>query len=197
MKKVLKLVCLTLVFSMLFSLTAFAAEITVSTPEVDVENMTASVKVTVADSVDDQQVVILVLANGAKLGDASISDDDIAYIDQAAAVSTGTDGEKEFTFNFGINTVKFSGTSYTAYIGGTDVTTATPKNLRFAEGGPGDCNADDSVNSLDYEILSEAWGTVPGDEKYDERANMSPDDSGINALDFEVLSYNYGNYYGG
>ena len=55
----------------------------------------------------------------------------------------------------------------------------------------GDCNTDDYVTAVDFSILSAAFGTCEGSQRYDERADFNGDRC-VSAVDFSLLAPNYG-----
>ena len=98
MSKIFKCISLVLVLVMMLSMTTFAASISTPAADADKDARTVKVSGTVADAVANQQVVILVLKSTANL--QSVSDADIAYVDQIAA---GTDGKFEFNWVISMN----------------------------------------------------------------------------------------------
>lgn len=131
MNKIFRCLSLVLVLVMMMSMTTFAASISAPTVNSDKELRTVKVSGTVAEPNENQQVVILVLESTANL--QSVSDDDIAYIDQITAEDDG-----KYEFNFAIDESK--GDKFKAYIGGTGVTSPQPATINLGQlGGPGDC----------------------------------------------------------
>ena len=185
MSKIFKCISLVLVLVMMMSMTTFAASISAPTADADKDARTVKVSGTVSGAVENQQVVILVLKSTANL--SSVSDADIAYVDQIAA---GADGK--FEFNFAIDSSK--GDKFTAYIGGTGVTAPQSVAINLGKGGPGDCNEDAMVNIMDYDIVIGAFGTKAGDKSFDERADLEAD-SMINIKDYDIIIGNFGNSY--
>ena len=134
MAKFLKISSLALVLLMMFSMTTFAAELSAPSAEIDKDAKTVEISGTVTNAAEDQQVVILVVKSSvANLG--SVSDSDIAYIDQVAANADGS-----YTIpTFGIDTDKMETEKFTAYIGGTGVSAPKPVSVDLGAGNPGDC----------------------------------------------------------
>lgn len=146
MKKMMKAVCLAMVFVMILSCSAFAATIQLDTPTVDKAEKTAVVSGKIADPAADSQVTILVVESGTAL--SNLSDDKIAYVDQAPLNEDGT-----FSFSLAINQEKFTGDKFTAYVGGTGVTTVGSTPLNFGSGKKGDLTQDGYVDIEDYNLV--------------------------------------------
>lgn len=185
MKNLVRGFCLGLVLVMLISMSAFAAEISAPAVTVDKDAKTADVSVTVKEPEAEQYVTILVIKNTANL--ASVSEDDIAYVDQEKAV----DGS--VTFKLGVDTAKF-GEKFTVYVGGTGVAAPKSAALTFSAGGAGDANGDDLVNIKDYDIVIDAFGTALGGEGYNEKADLNSDTL-VNIKDYDIVIDNFGNSY--
>ena len=151
MKKMMKAVCLAMVFVMILSCSAFAATIQLDTPTVDKAAKTAVVSGKIADPAADSQVTILVVESGTAL--SNLSDDKIAYVDQAPLNEDGT-----FSFSLAINQEKFTGDKFTAYLGGTGVTTVGSTPLNFGNAKPGDVDGDERVYLSDYLMVCEYYG---------------------------------------
>ncbi len=60
-------------------------------------------------------------------------------------------------------------------------------NLKFANG---DVNNDNKIDLLDWNALSLAWRTKPGDAKWNSQADLNGDKS-VDLLDFNILSKNW------
>lgn len=185
MKNLVKGICFGLVLVMLMSASALAAEIAAPAVTEDKEAKTADVEVTVTNPATEQYVTILVVKSSVNL--ASVSESDIAYVDQAKA----TDGKA--TFKFGVDTTKF-GEKFTVYVGGTGVAAPQSASLNFSTGGPGDANGDGMVNIKDYSIVIDAFGTVFGGENFNEAADVNGDGM-VNIKDYDIIIENFGNTY--
>ncbi len=164
MKKFMKAVCLATVFVMILSCSAFAATITLDTPQVDKEEKTAVVSGKIADPVADSQVTILVVESGTAL--SNLSDDKIAYVDQAPLDEDGT-----FSFSLAINQEKFTGDKFTVYVGGTGVTTVGSTPLNFGSGKEGDLTEDGFVDIEDYNLVIDNFNQ----KEFDPRADGTAD----------------------
>ena len=185
MSKIFKCISLVLVLVMMLSMTTFAASI--SAPAADANKDTRTVKVsgTVSDAAENQQVVILVLKSTANLN--SVSDADIAYIDQIAADSDG-----KYEFNFAIDESK--GDKFTAYIGGTGVAKPQSASINLGKGGAGDLDGDLVVGLFDYLEFVGTYKLKLGDEGYIPEADFDPTNE-IDVFDYlEFIGY-YGNDY--
>src|SRR5690242_951098 len=67
-----------------------------------------------------------------------------------------------------------------------------PKTLNKSLGAaPGDCDGDGFVNGIDFQLLSNTFGKLPGQTGYDVRCDFNGD-TFINALDYQALSNNFG-----
>lgn len=185
MKNLVRGICFGLVLVMLLSVSAFAAEIAAPAVTADKEAKTADVEVTVTDPAAEQYVTILVVKNGVNL--ASVSENDIAYVDQAKA----TGGKA--TFKLGVDTAKF-GEKFTVYVGGTGVAAPKSAALTFSAGGPGDADGDGKVNLLDYNIIIDAFGTASGAAEFNEKADLNGDGK-VNLLDYNIVIDNFGKTY--
>lgn len=185
MKNLVRGICFGLVLVMLLSVSAFAAEIAAPAVTADKEAKTADVEVTVTDPAAEQYVTILVVKNGVNL--ASVSENDIAYVDQAKA----TGGKA--TFKLGVDTAKF-GEKFTVYVGGTSVAAPKSAALTFSAGGPGDANGDGMVNIKDYSIVIDAFGSVSGGETYNDQADLNSDGM-VNIKDYDIVIGNFGKTY--
>lgn len=185
MKNLVRGICFGLVLVMLMSMSAFAAEIAAPAITADKNAKTADVEVTVTDPAAEQYVTILVVKNSANL--ASVSESDIAYVDQAKAA----DGK--VTFKLGVDTAKF-GEKFTVYVGGTGVAAPKSAALSFSAGGPGDADGDGMVNIKDYNIIIGAFGTISGGEGFDDKADLNGDGM-VNILDYNTVIENFGKTY--
>ncbi len=186
MKKFVGIVSLTLVMVMLFTVSAFAASVSTLTTEIDKDNRTVKVSGTVSEPVEGQQATIMILKGNVDL--SSLTDDDIAYIDQVP-VSGG-----KYEFNAAIAADK--GDSFTVYVGGSDIAAPKPQRFSFTSlsKGPGDCNGDGVVNLKDYMIVLSSYNTSSSDANFDPMADLNGDNV-INLKDYmEVLS-NYNKSY--
>lgn len=185
MKNLVRGICFGLVLVMLMSMSAFAAEIAAPAITADKNAKTADVEVTVTDPAAEQYVTILVVKNSANL--ASVSESDIAYVDQAKAA----DGK--VTFKLGVDTAKF-GEKFTVYVGGTGVAAPKSAALSFSAGGPGDADGDGKVNIKDYNIIIKAFNTVSGATGFDERADLNGDGK-VNIQDYNIVIKNFNKTY--
>lgn len=185
MKNLVRGFCLGLVLVMLVSMSAFAAEISAPAVTVDKDAKTADVSVTVKEPEAEQYVTILVIKNTANL--ASVSEGDIAYVDQEKAV----DGS--VTFKLGVDTAKY-GEKFTVYVGGTGVAAPASAPLSFSNGGPGDADGDGMVNIKDYNLIIGAFGSAAGGATYDEKADLNSDGM-VNIKDYNIVIENFGNTY--
>ena len=173
------------VFVLVMTVSVMAATPTEPSVEKDNSARTVTVSGSVSDCSDNQQVVILVIKSTASL--SSLSESDVAYIDQAPV---GNDGK--YTFNFAID--KSKGDGFVVYIGGTDVSSTKSASFSFA-GGAGDINGDSKVNLDDYMVVINAFGSVSGvDEEYNPKADLKADGK-INLDDYMVVINNFGNVY--
>lgn len=186
MKKSVKGICLGLIMATAVSMSAFAAEISEPVVTPDKEAKTATVSVEVSDPAKEQYVTVLVVKNGVKL--ASVSESDIAYVDQVAAV----DGKAEF--KLGVDTEKF-GEKFTVYVGGTGVSAPVSQALSFSKANnPGDADGDNIVNIRDYNAVIDAFGSSKGDENYNENVDFDGNDV-VNILDYGVVIDAFGTIY--
>ena len=185
MKNLVRGICLGLVLVMMISMSAFAAEISAPAVTVDKDAKTADVSVTVTDPAADQYVTILVIKNTANL--ASVSENDIAYVDQEKAV----DGN--VTFKLGVDTAKF-GEKFTVYVGGTGVAAPKSASLSFSNGGPGDADGDGMVNIKDYNLIIGAFGSALGGAAYNDKADLNSDGM-VNIKDYNIVIENFGKTY--
>ena len=185
MKNLVRGFCLGLVLVMLISMSAFAAEISAPAVTVDKDAKTADVSVTVKEPEAEQYVTILVIKNTANL--ASVSEDDIAYVDQEKAV----DGS--VTFKLGVDTAKY-GEKFTVYVGGTGVAAPASAQLSFSNGGPGDADGNGMVNIKDYNLIIGAFGSATGSATYDEKADLNSDGM-VNIKDYNIVIENFGKTY--
>ena len=185
MKNLVRGFCLGLVLVMLISMSAFAAEISAPAVTVDKDAKTADVSVTVKEPEAEQYVTILVIKNTANL--ASVSEDDIAYVDQEKAV----DGS--VTFKLGVDTAKY-GEKFTVYVGGTGVAAPASAPLSFSNGGPGDANGDGVVDLDDYMLVINAYNAEKGEAKYSENADLNGDGI-IDIDDYMLVINNYNKVY--
>jgi hypothetical protein len=64
-------------------------------------------------------------------------------------------------------------------------------NLRFLDPAIGDYNNDDSVDISDLVVISLAFGSIPGDVRWDKRADLN-NDGKVDILDFLIFKQNYG-----
>ena len=186
MSKIFKCISLVLVLVMMLSMTTFAASISAPAAEANKDARTVKVSGTVSDAAENQQVVILALKSTANLN--SVSDADIAYIDQIAADSDG-----KYEFNFAIDESK--GDKFTAYIGGTGVAKPQSASINLGKGGAGDVNDDDVVNVFDYQIVVNAFDSVAGEERYNEQADIADPIGSINVFDYQIVVNNFDNVY--
>ncbi|MBE7041949.1 MAG: hypothetical protein E7399_00440 [Ruminococcaceae bacterium] len=160
MKKILKAVCLATVFVMILSCSAFAATIQLDAPDVDKEAKTAVVSGKMSDPAADAQITIVVVESSTSL--SNLSDDKIAYVDQAPVNEDGT-----FSFSLAINQEKFTGKKFTAYVGGTGVTSVSSAILNFGEGKKGDLTGDGFVDIEDYNLVVNNFNKPTFDERAD------------------------------
>ena len=164
MRQFLKVVCLATVFVMLFSCSAFAATIQLDTPDVVKEEKEAVVSGSVNDPVADSQVTILVIESSASL--SNLKDSNIAYVDQIPVEEDGT-----FEFSLAINQDNFSGDRFTAYVGGTGVTSVESASLYFGNK-PGDVSGNGRVYLEDYMMVCRYYGqSVPNGTQGDASGN--------------------------
>lgn len=186
MKKFVGIVSLTLVMVMLFTVSAFAASVSTLTTEIDKDNRTVKVSGTVSEPVEGQQATIMILKGNVDL--SSLTDDDIAYIDQVP-VSGG-----KYEFNAAIAADK--GDSFTVYVGGSDIAAPKPQRFSFTslKKGPGDCTGDGAVNLEDYMLVINNWGRISTDPNFDVRADCN-DDGAINLEDYMEVINNWGKVY--
>ena len=56
---------------------------------------------------------------------------------------------------------------------------------------PGDINRDGKVDQADYNLLTAAFGSQPGDANWNSDADLNGDGR-INALDFNIIATNFG-----
>lgn len=182
MSKIFKCISLVLVLVMMMSVTTFAAGISTPAADADKDARTVEVSGTVADAVANQQVVILVLKSTANL--QSVSDADIAYVDQIAA-----DADGKFNFNFAIDESK--GDKFTAYIGGTGVAAPQSASINLGKGGAGDCDESGKVDFDDYMIIINNYNKT---SNFDVRADL--DASGkVDFDDYMIVINNYNKVY--
>ncbi len=67
-----------------------------------------------------------------------------------------------------------------------------PKEIRTGQAALiGDANNDGKVDILDFQLLSNSFGRVPGQSGYDSRCNFNGDGA-VDILDFQILSNNFG-----
>ncbi len=186
MKKFVGIVSLTLVMVMLFTVSAFAASVSTLTTDVDKDNRTVKVSGTVSEPVEGQQATIMILKGNAEL--SSLTDEDIAYIDQVAVVGG------KYEFNAAIAADK--GDSFTVYVGGSDIAAPKPQRFSFTslKKGPGDCTGDGAVNLEDYMLVINNWGRISTDPNFDVRADCN-DDGAINLEDYMEVINNWGKVY--
>lgn len=184
-KLLLKTLILGLVFVLVTAVTVTAATVSEPTVTPDKSDRSVSVSGKVTGAEEEQQVVILVIKSTANL--SSLSDSDIAYIDQVPAKEDGS-----YSFEFGIDESK--GNAFSVYVGGTSCSSPASASFSFG-GGPGDIDGNNKVNFDDYMIVINAFGTVKGDEKYDDRADIKNGDEKINFDDYMVIINNFGNVY--
>lgn len=186
MKKFVGIVSLTLVMVMLFTVSAFAASVSTLTTEIDKDNRTVKVSGTVSEPVEGQQATIMILKGNVDL--SSLTDDDIAYIDQVP-VSGG-----KYEFNAAIAADK--GDSFTVYVGGSDIAAPKPQRFSFTslKKGPGDCNGDGLVNLDDYQAVIYNFGKTEADPTFSFEADLNGDGM-INLDDYQEVIYNFGKTY--
>lgn len=155
MKKSLKKVALTCAAATALmaamSISALAADSpTIGEPSVD--DTTGVAAVTVSGKTDaNKQATILVLKPGA----TEVTEDTIAYIDQAAA-----DAEGNYTFTAKFNTKGVTGDQYTVKVGGQDQPTVAEGIIDIGGGSEdvvwGDANGDGDVTATDAGIALNA-----------------------------------------
>lgn len=168
-----------LVLVVLSSMTSFAASIDLAGGvQLDKPNRTATISGTVTSPVASQQVTILVLKKTASL--SSLSDDDIVYIDQAAA---GTDGS--FSFSAKVDAAK--GDEFVAYLGGSAVTSVASQPLNFVANRPGDTNGDDIIDIEDYQKVLSNFGKA----SFDPAADLNSDGV-VDIEDYQAVLSNFG-----
>ena len=186
MKKFVGIVSLTLVMVMLFTVSAFAASVSTLTTEIDKDNRTVKVSGTVSEPVEGQQATIMILKGNVDL--SSLTDDDIAYIDQVP-VSGG-----KYEFNAAIAADK--GDSFTVYVGGSDIAAPKPQRFSFTSlsKGPGDCDGDGVVNLTDYMLVLNNYGKTSQDPDFDPLADTDGDGV-INLTDYMDVLNNFGKVY--
>lgn len=186
MKKFIKGICCGFTAAVLMSVSAFAAEIAVPSVEVDKELKTAEVEVSVTNPEAEQYVTVLIIKNTSSL--ASVSENDIAYVDQEK-----TDNGK-VKFRLGVDTEKY-GEKFTVYVGGTGVAVPASADFDFSEANnPGDTDGDKKVNIKDYNAVIDAFGSVKGAKNYNSAADFNNDDK-VNILDYGVVIDNFGKVY--
>ncbi len=78
------------------------------------------------------------------------------------------------------------------YLAAVETITLTPgsNTLNFGELGGGDANNSNIVNLTDFSILATAYGTMSGDQGYDDRADFNGNTE-VGLGDFSVLASNY------
>ena len=186
MKKFVGIVSLTLVMVMLFTVSAFAASVSTLTTEIDKDNRTVKVSGTVSEPVEGQQATIMILKGNVDL--SSLTDDDIAYIDQVP-VSGG-----KYEFNAAIAADK--GDSFTVYVGGSDIAAPKPQRFSFTSlsKGEGDCNGDGVVDLEDYMYVFRNYGKTASDSGFELEADLTGDGN-VDIEDYMAVFRNYGNVY--
>lgn len=186
MKKFVGIVSLTLVMVMLFTVSAFAASVSTLTTEIDKDNRTVKVSGTVSEPVEGQQATIMILKGNVDL--SSLTDDDIAYIDQVP-VSGG-----KYEFNAAIAADK--GDSFTVYVGGSDIAAPKPQRFSFTSlsKGEGDCNGDGVVDVEDYMYVFRNYGKIASDSGFELEADLTGDGN-VDIEDYMAVFRNYGNVY--
>lgn len=76
--------------------------------------------------------------------------------------------------------------------GATNTSTPKPSNTPTPGGKIlGDCDGINGVDILDFQLLSNTFGKVPGDPGYDARCNFTGEPI-IDILDYQILSNNFG-----
>ncbi len=177
MKTHLKVVSLVIVFVMILSCSVFAAAPTIQLdkPTTDKEEKEAVVSGKVSNPVADTQVTILVIDSSL----SNMTDSNIAYVNQIPVEEDGT-----FAFSLAINQDNFSGDSFTAYVGGTEVATVKNTPLYFGNK-PGDVSGDGKVTMLDYQMVVTNFGKITsvGDASGDGKVSM---------LDYQLVVTNFG-----
>jgi hypothetical protein len=183
MKKSLKKVALTCAAATALmaamSISALAADSpTVGKPSVD--DTTGVATVTVSGKVDaNKQATILVLKPGA----TEVTEDTIAYIDQAAA-----DAEGNYTFTAKFNTTGVEGNKYTVKVGGQDQPTVAEGDINIDGEDPGDIvlgdiDGKDGVTATDAGMaLDAAVGKRTLDDRQIQAADVDKKD-GVTATD--------------
>jgi len=184
MKRILAAVSVAVVLVMLFSMTAFAADLSGITSGGTVSNESAWVEGSVTAAAG-QQVTALVVEKGVSL--SSVAEGDIAYIDQVTAEGGS------FRISFKVDTAKF-GVEYTAYIGGSDVSSYQSKDIILKARFPGDADGDGRVNITDYLMLVDTWNRIEGDARFDARADFN-EDGRVNIDDYLILLDNWNRNY--
>jgi hypothetical protein len=90
------------------------------------------------------------------------------------------------TYNWRVKGPKYLANSGTVAISGAPHTLQEMGLMRA-----GDCNNDNVVNVLDFNILKGTFGKQQGDPGYDSRADFTGDNA-VTILDFNLLKGNFG-----
>ncbi len=90
------------------------------------------------------------------------------------------------TYNWRVKSPKFLANS-----GVVTLTGAPTTNIEMGFVRTGDCNNDNLVNTLDFNILKITMGKSIGDPNYDDRADFTGDQT-VNIVDFNLLKVNFG-----
>ncbi len=182
MKRFLKVMSLAIVLVMVFSYSAFAATPTIQldTPTVDKEEKTAVVSGSITEPLADSQATIIVV-DSSVTSLSNLSDSDIAYVDQVDVQENGT-----FTFPLAINQDNFSGDEFTAYVGGTGVTTVASTPIKFATSKPGDATGDGYVDIDDYDIVINNFNKA----EFNPQADVTGDGY-VDIDDYDMVINNY------
>lgn len=90
------------------------------------------------------------------------------------------------TYDWWVKSPLFLANRGSVQLSGGSTTTLDTGNMRS-----GDCNDDNLVDSLDFNILKVSFGKSVGDPGYDPRADLNGDGI-VDALDFNWLKINFG-----
>ena len=91
----------------------------------------------------------------------------------------------------GSYTWRVKGPKYLANIGVVSLTGSPSTSVEMGLMRAGDCNNDNIINVIDFNILKATFGKGQGDPGYDQRADFTGDNT-VNILDFNLLKGNFG-----